>query len=160
MLKVLVVSDTHGVIDNLEKVLELEKPFDYLIHCGDVEEQEDYIEVLAEVPCTFVAGNCDYYSDLPHADIVELEGIRAFVTHGHYLDVSYEIEKLLDTAKENRCTFAFFGHTHRPEHLEQDGIVAVNPGSLTYPRQAGRHPSYAVVQILNGKKAEVILKEL
>ena len=42
-MKILVVSDTHGRDSGLERAVELERPFDMLIHCGDVEGREDYI---------------------------------------------------------------------------------------------------------------------
>ena len=64
-MKVLVVSDTHGRDESLEMAVALEQPFDYLIHCGDVEGREFFIEALAECPCTIVAGNNDFmFSDL------------------------------------------------------------------------------------------------
>ena len=62
-MKVLVVSDTHGRDESLEMAVALEQPFDYLIHCGDVEGREFFIEALAECPCTIVAGNNDFFSD-------------------------------------------------------------------------------------------------
>lgn len=42
-MKILIVSDTHGRLENLERVIEMTKPIDALIHLGDVEGQEDYI---------------------------------------------------------------------------------------------------------------------
>ena len=39
----------------------------------------------------------------------------------------------------------FFGHTHKPVVTEKDGVLVINPGSLSYPRQAGRKSSYAVL---------------
>ena len=47
-MKVLIVSDTHGKDENLERAVYQEVPFDYLIHCGDVEGREIFIEALAE----------------------------------------------------------------------------------------------------------------
>jgi len=35
-LKILIVSDTHGRLNNYEKVIEAVAPVDYMIHCGDV----------------------------------------------------------------------------------------------------------------------------
>ena len=49
-MKILVVSDTHGRDEKLERVVEQEQPFDYLIHCGDVEGRELFIELLLTVP--------------------------------------------------------------------------------------------------------------
>lgn len=49
-MKVLVVSDTHGRDESLEMAVALEQPFDYLIHCGDVEGREFFIERWQNVP--------------------------------------------------------------------------------------------------------------
>ena len=78
-MKVLVVSDTHGRDESLEMAVALEQPFDYLIHCGDVEGREFFIEALAECPCTIVAGNNDFFSDLPREDEILLEGHKIMV---------------------------------------------------------------------------------
>jgi len=40
MHKILVVSDTHGIDRNFYEVVESEKPLDLIIHCGDIEGQE------------------------------------------------------------------------------------------------------------------------
>ena len=48
-MKILIVSDTHGRLENLERVIEMTKPIDALIHLGDVEGQEDYIRRLVPI---------------------------------------------------------------------------------------------------------------
>ena len=40
-MKVLIVSDTHGHDENLERAVMMETPFDMLVHCGDVEGREN-----------------------------------------------------------------------------------------------------------------------
>ena len=60
-MKVLIVSDTHKSHRNLEKVLEENKDRDMLIHLGDVEGAEDYIEALADCPVHMVSGNNDFF---------------------------------------------------------------------------------------------------
>ena len=55
-MKVLIVSDTHGRDENLEIVINREAPFDMLVHCGDVEGREIFIEALVDCPCCIVAG--------------------------------------------------------------------------------------------------------
>lgn len=59
-MKALIVSDTHGSHRNLERVIEKEQPLDLLIHLGDVEGGEDYIEAIADCPVHVVAGNNDF----------------------------------------------------------------------------------------------------
>ena len=45
-----------------------------------------------------------------------------------------------------------FGHTHRPLIDYSKGIIALNPGSLSYPRQEGKRPSYMIMEL--DKKGE------
>ena len=74
-MRILVVSDTHGRDGNLERAVLREQPFDMLIHCGDVEGREFFIEALAECPCTIISGNNDFFSDLPREDELSIAGI-------------------------------------------------------------------------------------
>lgn len=157
-MKVLVVSDSHGRDENLERAVLKEQPFDMLIHCGDVEGREFYIEALAECPCTIVAGNNDFFSDLPREEEITLAGHRILVSHGHFYGVSMDLSRLLDEAQSRNCDCVFFGHTHKPVLEEVDGIFVLNPGSLSFPRQRNRKPSYAVLDIAeNGKISAEIL---
>ena len=144
-MKILIVSDTHGRDSGLEKAVERESPFDMLIHCGDVEGREDYIEALAECPCCVVSGNNDFFSDLPREDVVSIAGHNFLVTHGHYYGVSMELAGIEDEARSRNLDGVFFGHTHRPVLKVKNGFLLLNPGSLSYPRQQGRRPSYAVL---------------
>ena len=145
-MKILIVSDTHGRDTNLEFVVEKEAPFDMLIHCGDVEGREFFIEALAECPCCIVAGNNDFFSDLPREEEITLGGRKALVTHGHYYGVSMDLYGITEEAASRGCEIVLFGHTHRPTAERCNGVLAVNPGSLAYPRQQGRMPSYAVME--------------
>ena len=83
-MRILIVSDTHGREENLERVLQEKGPFQHLIHLGDVEGQEDYIEVIAGCPVHIVAGNNDFFSDLPREEEFWIKDSHIFITHGHY----------------------------------------------------------------------------
>lgn len=144
-MKILVVSDTHGRDRELETAVKREAPFDRLIHCGDVEGREIFIEALADCPCCIVAGNNDFFCDLPREQEITVGGKKALVTHGHYYGVSIDLSGIADEARSRGCEIAFFGHTHKPVVAEKDGVLVINPGSLSYPRQAGRKSSYAVL---------------
>ena len=157
-MKILIVSDTHGREENLEEAVMREAPFDYLIHCGDVEGQEIYIEALAECPCCIVAGNNDFFSDLPREEEIILDGKRVFVTHGHYLGVSLDLGRLAEEAADRGCDVAMFGHIHRPVLERHEGVLLLNPGSLSYPRQRGRQPSYAVWEQEGDNEPKITIK--
>ncbi len=147
-MKILIVSDTHGRLDNLKEAIEKVQDFDHLIHCGDVEGQEETVEDLAGVPCTIVRGNNDWDTDLPNNRVVDFGPYRLFVTHGHRYGVSYGTEELKEEAKARGCNVAVFGHIHKPLTDERDPeVTVINPGSLTFPRQGNRLPSYVVMEI-------------
>lgn len=147
-MKILVVSDTHGRLENFKKAVERVGKIDHLFHCGDCEGQEDEIRKIAGVPCTIVRGNNDYGSKCPLETIEELGGHRFYVTHGHRLSVSWDTDRLRERAKTFGCDVALYGHIHRPLIDQSDlALTVVNPGSLTFPRQENRLPSYAVIEI-------------
>ena len=60
-MRILIVSDTHRKHANLEYVLEKVKPLDLMIHLGDAEGAEDYIEAIADCPVEIIAGNNDFF---------------------------------------------------------------------------------------------------
>ena len=149
-MKILLVSDTHGRNYYLEEALEVEKP-DFLCHMGDVEGSEDYIRMIAKCPLAMVSGNNDFWTDLNPEVVLELHGFRIFITHGHRYSPHSGTDRLKSAGRKNRADIVLFGHTHRPTlEIEEDVIVA-NPGSLTYPRQEGRKPSYMVLHLERGK---------
>lgn len=149
-MRILLVSDTHGRDERLEEALEIEKP-DFLCHMGDLEGSEDYIRALAPCPVAMVSGNNDFYTDLNPEVTFELQGYRIFMTHGHYYYVSMGTDRLKSAGRSNGVDIVLFGHTHRPTlEIEKDIIVA-NPGSLSYPRQEKRRPSYMVLYLEKGK---------
>ena len=73
MKKVIVVSDTHRQNENYFKVLEMHKP-DMVIHCGDVEGSEYALTEAADCPVHMVAGNNDFFSDLPKELELSVDG--------------------------------------------------------------------------------------
>ena len=146
-MKVLIVSDTHGMDTVLKRLLEQVKPIDMLIHCGDVEGSEEYIRSMAGCPVHIVAGNNDFFCDLPKEDEFLIGKYRVLLTHGHYYYITMGTQMIKEDAKARGFDIVMFGHTHRP-YLEQDkGIVVLNPGSLSYPRQDGRKPSYIMMDL-------------
>ena len=159
-MKILIVSDPHGHDENLERVLEIEKPINRLIHLGDVEGSEDYIEQIAECPCNIVSGNNDFFCELPREEEFMLGHYHVLITHGHYYYVSLDTQELYRQAVSRGVDIAMFGHTHRP-YLESDGeVTLLNPGSLSYPRQEGRRPSYIVMELDKEGEAHFTIKYL
>lgn len=146
-MKILICSDTHRVNDNFYKVLEEVSPIDMVIHCGDAEGTECEMEAVAGCDFEVVSGNNDFFTILPKERVLDIAGNKILVTHGHYYRVSAGYERLAEEAAARGCNMAFFGHTHLPYMGEVNGVFLVNPGSLTYPRQYGRVPTYVIMEV-------------
>ena len=157
-MKILIVSDTHGRHGNLEWVLEQEAPFDMFLHLGDVEDGEYYIDAMLQCRRHFIAGNNDFYSELPREKEIMIGKYRVFMTHGHMQYVSMNTRRLKEEGKRRCADIVMYGHTHKPDIDLSDDIIAINPGSLAYPRQAGRVPSYIVMEIDRNGEANFVLK--
>ncbi len=148
-MKALIISDTHRKDDNMKRVIEEQAPLDLLIHLGDAEGSEYLVEQWVNKGCVLamVRGNNDFFSSLDREIELELGPHRILLTHGHYYNVSLGIETLYEEAVERGCDIAMYGHTHRPFLDSVRGVTLLNPGSLSYPRQSGRKPSYMVMEM-------------
>lgn len=154
-MKILIVSDTHGREYNLERALQEAGPIDQLIHAGDVEGGEEGIRRLAgDAPAAIVAGNNDFFCDLPDERIFSLAGKKFWVTHGHRYFVHSGTLYLKREARSRGADIVIYGHTHKPV-IEQDaGLLILNPGSLSLPRQEGRRPSYLLMELQRGQEPQ------
>ncbi len=145
-MRILIVSDTHGRLENLRKVLSASGPFDMLLHCGDVEGDEDRIKELAGCQTVMVRGNNDFFSELPAEAEFNIGRYKVFITHGHRYNVSIGPEMIVEEALDRQVDIVMFGHTHKPFMERHGELIALNPGSLSYPRQEGRRPSYVIME--------------
>ena len=146
-MRVLIVSDTHGRHTSLDRALKEAGDIDMFIHLGDVEGGEDYIEAVVECEKHMIRGNNDFFSELPKEKEIEIGGLKALITHGHYYYVSAGLEDIKKEARGRGMEIVMFGHTHRPLIEKDHGVVALKPGSTSYPRQDGHLPSYIVMEI-------------
>ena len=157
-MKILIISDTHGNLRNFERVLEHEKEVDMMLHLGDVEKDEDYLVTVMECPVYIVAGNNDFFSDLPSEIVVQIGKYRVFMTHGHGYYVSAHTKRLKEAARSRQADIVVYGHTHRPDIDATEDVIAVNPGSLSYPRQEGRRGTYIIMEINENNDVKFNLK--
>ena len=67
---------------------------------------------------------------------------------------------IADEAASRGMNIVMFGHTHKPLIEQFGSVLAINPGSLTYPRQSGRRPSYAVMDLEDGRAPVVEIRYL
>ncbi len=162
-MKILVISDSHRDNLKMRRVIEKEKkenPFDMVIHCGDIEGGEYILEKLAGCRVEVVPGNNDFFANMEPEREFTLCGKKFWVTHGHYYYVSMGPERLISEAKARGVDVVLYGHTHRPSVIERDGILAVNPGSVAFPRQEGRIPTYIIMTVDPDGRIKTEIKEL
>lgn len=146
-MRILIVSDTHGRNGNFLEAYEKVKPVDMVLHLGDIEGYEDEFEEWVDCPFYAVAGNNDFFTALPREREIMIGDYKAMLCHGHYYRVSMTSQHLAEEARARECDLAFFGHTHRPEIKDLGDVTLLNPGSLSYPRQDNRKPSYMMMDI-------------
>lgn len=131
-MRILVVSDSHGGLSNLRKVIEMHKEANLIIFLGDGEEDFDDIGYLLTGRNVIkVCGNCDSFSSLNEFEIVKRMEHTIFCTHGHRESVKYGMEKVLFKASCMGADILLYGHTHRQEaYTDESGIHVMNPGSI------------------------------
>ncbi len=159
-MKILIMSDSHRDNMKMKMAVDREDPFDMVIHCGDIEDGEDFLEKIAGCPVEIVSGNNDFFSGLQGEKELIICKKRFWITHGHYYYVSMSPERIIAEAVSRKADVVLFGHTHRPMVYRDREILAVNPGSIAYPRQEGRIPTYAVMSIDENGEADVEIKNL
>lgn len=156
--KIIVFSDSHGVITNMSRVMDTHRNADTFIHLGDgAREFFELCNQNGKVGYSLL-GNCDLkfmcpFADTPHA-VYTIGNRKFFMTHGNLYGVKYGIEALISKAKETSddIDFILYGHTHIPENRyispkddSERPIYLINPGSISYPREG--EPSYALILI-------------
>ena len=146
-MKILIVSDTHGRNGSFKAVYQAVSPVDMVLHLGDVEGAEETFASMVKCPFYAVAGNNDFFTSLPMEQEIQIGTYKAFLCHGHYYRVSMTNQLLADEARARGCSLAFYGHTHRPMIERNQDVTLLNPGSLSFPRQDNRKPSYMIMDI-------------
>lgn len=161
-MKWLIASDIHGSAYWCERMLELFKreKADVLVLLGDIlyhgprnELPRDYnpkkvIALLNDfangTPCEephrilCVRGNCDAEVDqmvlgfpiMADYGVIELGGRFVYLTHGHVYGED-------NPPKLRKGDILIQGHTHVQRCVEKDGILFLNPGSVSIPKGDG-----------------------
>ena len=155
MQRIMIVSDTHRRHGNLSEALYNEGDIDMLIHLGDVEGEEDIISGMAGCQCIF-----DFFSGLDREKEIEIAGKKIWLTHGHNYYVSLDLKVIKEEAIARGMDIVMFGHTHRPVIEVEDNITLINPGSISYPRQADGIPTYIMLEIDDNNEFSFMLKNV
>ncbi len=151
-MRFVVLSDTHGDLSKMYRALDYLRALapDALIHLGDHCADGEQLARELDLPLYAVAGNCDAGRTLaPQERVLEAEGARVLLCHGHAWGVNDGLQRLLYAAQERACAAALFGHTHRQLVQREQGVLLMNPGSLCRPR--GGEAGLGLLTLENGK---------
>lgn len=144
-MKLVAVSDTHGDHQILETILTQQPDADAYFYAGDSEFAADdpiFDHYVA------VRGNMDFDSAFPLTVSQTVAGVPVFMTHGHRFGVNFSLSQLLEAAAKAKARIVIFGHTHQLGVEQHDGMVVLNPGSISQPRGqfARLGGTYAVIE--------------
>lgn len=142
-MKICVFSDIHGSVEATKKMVGRAKGCDTTVLCGDIyrrygqtEENIEIARLLSQLPDLRVAqGNNDYsgdeqFSPFVYSDYVLLRRFNKtlFFTHGHRYN-AFRFPPIL-----NEGDVICHGHTHRRGCMVANGLIVLNVGSVSSPR--------------------------
>jgi len=126
-VKILVVSDSHGVRGNLQKIINRETPFTYLIHCGDGADDLKHVKLPQNTVILNVAGNMDRIGSCERLIEITLEDTGFLICHGDQFGAHYDYERLLNEGARRGIDIICCGHTHIPYRHNHPPLL-FNPG--------------------------------
>ena len=115
------ISDTHGLLR--KEVIENLNDCDLIIHTGDIGKIE-VIESLKKISYVeYIRGNCDKDKNIAKEDkIIDVYNNRIYLIH--------DISKIKVDLKKENIDIVIYGHSHKHNIYEEDGILYINPGSV------------------------------
>ena len=167
-MKYLVVSDIHGsgyYANKINEIYNKEEP-DKIILLGDLyyhgprnpltkeynpaEVCEIFNSLKDKILC--IKGNCDAEVDemisefeFNESIVLNINGLKFFFTHGH----KYNIDNV-----PQEIDVLVYGHFHTGFIKERNGIICVNSGSISLPKENTKN-SYLIID-----ENEIILKDV
>ncbi|MDE6210816.1 MAG: metallophosphoesterase, partial [Clostridia bacterium] len=133
MKNIIVISDTHGRLPDNEFLWEAFDNADFIFHLGDGAKEIEKLKSAYPGKVHFVYGNWDGITNQSE-EIVEIEGVKFFLTHGHNYKVKSSDLNLQMRGLELGADCCLYGHVHRPQITEYGNLKLINPGSLTYAK--------------------------
>lgn len=160
-MKILFISDIHGVPDNLKYIegIIYSKKITKLVVLGDLyyndlpytEDKENKSLKVKEFLNKYkdilicMRGNCDSIVDIMTSNFPICEGLSVICTDGIdiYLNHGHEYSK-----NKNRCFnkgILVYGHEHIPYIEKVDDMIYINVGSISLPRNEN-NPTYMIYE--------------
>lgn len=156
MIKILLLSDTHGHID--ERILKYAQEADEIWHAGDIGDLR-VTDTLAKIrPLRTVYGNIDgniAKVSFPENNIFTLEGVKFLMTHigGPAGKYTPRVRELLNQEQPN---VFICGHSHilKVMHIKGRDMMHLNPGA------AGIHGFHQIRTMLRFEIAQGKLQNM
>ena len=145
-MKLLVLSDSHGDTGLMRQVVQ---KFNGIASCilflGDYARDSKALKF--DGPIYVVLGNCDFVPEHPREQLLNLGGKTIWMCHGDRFGVKAGYDRITAAAAQRNADICLFGHTHAPTSFVKNGILFLNPGSISEPRGL-KWKSYAVIEIV------------
>lgn len=136
-----------------------------ILHAGDLNRWPVLEELARLAPVVAVKGNADLGLSLPWREIVEINGVRIGLVHGHGGWRVYLRNKIRETlggmeslrylryarqAFREPVHLIVSGHTHRPHLAQVDGVWLVNPGPVAPDYYVQDGPTVGLLHVRPG----------
>jgi putative phosphoesterase len=145
-----VISDTHGLLR--AEALTALSGVDHILHAGDV-GNADILNTLRKIaPITAIRGNIDIHGDcakLPATEAIELSNSFIYMLHA--------IDDIDVDPRAAQINVVIYGHSHKPDLFERDGVMYLNPGSAG-PRRFSLPVTIALLRLEHSKASAEIIK--
>ena len=154
MKKILLISDTHGYID--EKIIKYANQVDEIWHAGDIGDISVTDTLKTIKPLKAVYGNIDdqkIRSEFPLHNRFLCEKVDVWITHIGGYPKKYN-PKIIDELKSNPPDLFICGHSHILKVINDKelNILHINPGAIG---KHGLHNVRTMIQFeISGDKIE------
>ncbi|WP_418498296.1 metallophosphoesterase family protein [Flagellimonas sp.] len=144
MIKILLLSDTHGHMD--KSILKYAAQADEIWHAGDIGNLEVMDTLMAVKPLRAVHGNIDDHiiqKEYPENNRFMCEGVDVWITHIGGYPGSYNV-RIRDEIRRNPPKLFICGHSHilKVMYDKKLGLLHMNPGAC------GKHGFHQVRTML------------
>ena len=154
MKKILLISDTHGYID--EKIIKYANQVDEIWHAGDIGDISVTDTLKTIKPLKAVYGNIDNQkirSEFPLHNRFLCEKVDVWITHIGGYPKKYN-SKIIDELRSNPPDLFICGHSHILKVINDKelNLLHINPGAIG---KHGLHNVRTMIQFeINGDKIE------
>ncbi len=128
-MKLLIFSDSHRYTAYMVEAIEAHQP-DAVLHLGDVMgDARELTHIYPNLPIVSVPGNCDGWTDTPAIQLIQYQGKKILLSHGHLWHVKQGYDVALHAGRQAEADLLLFGHTHIPYCQQHGAMWVMNPGA-------------------------------